>query len=197
MQCITVSNKALQMTKERQLRYLLHGILQICKMSYKRYLKITKLPFLANDMFYSIFLCLYVRLCSRNWYLPHFQSAGRATTASQSTSWRAGPTRGPPRARARRPCTRPPPGDTSLWSNCSSGWLIVTQQPGASTCSEGFVMFWGDILDHERWILRCLWWFCTAALALKVGWQGRQIQACSYSIFHKLKILLPFGDGTQ
>ena len=55
-------------------------------------------------------------------------------------------------------------------------------------------IFWGDILDHERRIRRCLLWL---ALALKVGRQGRQIQTCSYSIFRKLKFLLPFGDGTQ
>ena len=36
-----------------------------------------------------------------------------------------------------------------------------------------------------------------ATLALKVGRQGRQIPNCSYSIFCKLKFLLPFGHGTQ
>ena len=42
-----------------------------------------------------------------------------------------------------------------------------------------------------------LFMFFAAALALKVGRQERQILNCSYSVFCKLKFLLPFGDWTQ
>ena len=54
----------------------------------------------------------------------------------------------------------------------------------------------GGILELDDFS-RCCAFSIYTALALKVGRQGRQIQNCSYSIFCKLKFLLPFGDGTQ